>query len=306
LKSTSPSPTPSHHLCMVTNVMSMCWVMVNAKEALLLEYFCDCSYLNAKEALLLDFFCDCSYLNAKEALLLEFFCDCSYLNVGDPYGQDWVPPECDVSIRPGWFWHQNQEPKTVETLVDIYFKSIGRNCVMLLNAPPNKTGLLQETDVAMLREFRSTIDHIFSEDMASEAHVSASSTRGSPFCPGQVLTDDLEAYWAPEEGVTAAFLTLDLGSNKTFNLIKLQEAVHLGQRVRRYHVDVMQSGEWEVVAAGTTIGYKKLDRFKQVHSQLVRVYIDDARAAPLLASVGLYLDTRSRLGCDGNATNCVS
>lgn len=229
-----------------------------------------------------------------------------YLNVGDPYGQDWVPPECDVSIRPGWFWHQNQEPKTVETLVDIYFKSIGRNCVMLLNAPPNKTGLLQETDVAMLREFRSTIDHIFSEDMASEAHVSASSTRGSPFCPGQVLTDDLEAYWAPVEGVTAAFLTLDLGSNKTFNVIKLQEAVHLGQRVRRYHVDVMQSGEWEVVAAGTTIGYKKLDRFKQVHSQLVRVYIDDARAAPLLASVGLYLDTRSRLGCDGNATNCMS
>ena len=229
--------------------------------------------------------------------------------MGDPYGQDWVPPECDVSIRPGWFWHENQQPKTVDSLVDIYFKSIGRNCVMLLNAPPNQTGLLQETDVAMLREFRSTIDHIFSKDMASKSQVSASSTRGgeaSPFRTEQVLNDDLEEYWAPEEGVTAAYLTLDLGSNKTFNVIKLQEAVHLGQRVRGYHVDVMKDGEWEVVTMGTTIGYKKLDRFKQVQSQLVRIYIDDARASPLIASVGLYLDTRSGLGCDMNVTNCVS
>ena len=103
-----------------------------------------------------------------------------------------------------------------------------------------------------------------------------------------------------------AYLTLDLGRNKTFNVIKLQEAVHLGQRVRRYHVDVMQNGEWEVVAVGTTIGYKKLDRLKQVQGQLVRIYIDDSRASPLIASVGLYLDRRSGLGCDRNMTNCVS
>lgn len=179
---------------------------------------------------------------------------------------------------------------------------------MLLNAPPNQTGLLQETDVAMLREFKSTIDLIFSNDIASKSRVSASSTRGgdaSPFHPEQVLADDLEVYWAPEEGVTSAYLTLDLGSNKTFNVIKLQEAVHLGQRVRRYHVDVMQNGEWEEVVAGTTIGYKKLDRFQQTQGQLVRLYIDEARASPLVASVGLYLDTTSGLGCDRNFTNCL-
>lgn len=232
----------------------------------------------------------CYYLLKRSPCLFKI--RARYLNEGDPEGQDWVPPECDVSIRPGWFWHQNQQPKTVSTLVDIYFKSVGRNCVLLLNAPPNQTGLLQATDVSMLREFKSTIDHIFATDVASAAQVSASSTRGgdssSPFRPDQVLTAHLESYWAPEESVTTAYLTLDLGSSKTFNVIKLQEAVHMGQRVRRYHVDVMQSnGEWETAVVGTTIGYKKLDQFNtQMQSQFVRVHIDEARASPLVASVG--------------------
>jgi len=185
----------------------------------------------------------------------------------------------------------------VDQLVDIYFKSVGRNCVMLLNAPPNQAGLLQETDVAMLRKFKSSIDQIFATDLASMAHVNASSTRGgetSPFRPDHVLTDDLELYWAPEEGLTRGYLTLNLGSTKAFNVIKLQEAVHMGQRVQRYHVDVMQDGDWETAVVGTTIGYKKLDRFnKQMQSQFVRIYIDEARATPLVAAVGLFLDSHS-------------
>lgn len=188
----------------------------------------------------------------------------------------------------------------MDTLVDIYFKSVGRNCVLLLNAPPNEAGLLQETDVAMLREFKATIDHIFATNLACTARVSASSTRGgetSPFRPEHVLTDDLELYWAPQEGLTSGYLTLDLGSSQaTFNVIMLQEAVHMGQRVRRYHVDVMQGGDWETAVVGTTVGYKKLDRFnKQMQSQFVRIYVDDARGTPLVAAVGLFLDSRSML-----------
>lgn len=228
-----------------------------------------------------------------------------YLNEGDPNGSDWVPPECDVSIRPGWFWKESQQPKTVNKLLDIYYKSVGRNCVMLLNAPPNQTGLLHGTDVANLRDFRSVIDRIFATNLASKARVSASSTRGgdiSSFRPDQVLNDDLEAYWASEEGLTTPFLTLDLGSNKTFNVVKLQEAVHLGQRVQLYHVDVMQDGRWKTVSVGTTIGYKKLDRFEKVHSQLVRIYIDGARGTPLISAVGLYLDTWSALSLAAEST----
>lgn len=234
-----------------------------------------------------------------------------YLNVGDEYGVDWVPPECDVSIRPGWFWHENQQPRSVQSLLDIYYTSSGRNCVLLLNAPPNRTGLLHETDVAVLKEFRVALDSIFSQNLAGHAHVTASSTRGklTPFFqPSQILSKNLDLYWAPVEGVTTGYLTLDLGSTLSFNVVKIQEAVHMGQRVRKYHIDVKeQGGTWKTVATGTTIGYKKLDRITKVQSQFVRIVIDEARAEPLIAAVGLYLDNVSNIGdnCNSNHTLCL-
>jgi alpha-L-fucosidase len=238
----------------------------------------------------------------------------AYLNEGDISGLDWVPPECDVSIRPGWFWHKYQQPRSVETLLDIYFKSVGRNCVMLLNTPPNSTGLLHDTDVKILQEFKSTIEAIFSQNLASKARISASSTRGSeatsvensPFRPEQVLTDDLNEYWAVEDGLSSGHLQLDLGANVTFNVVKIQEAVNMGQRVKKYHVDVWQGASWHTVVHGTTIGYKKLDRITLTSTQLVRLVIDDARAQPLIASFGLYLDARTKVTCGGSNSTCLS
>lgn len=237
-----------------------------------------------------------------------------YLNVGDENGCDWVPPECDVSIRPGWFWHPSEKPRTVENLLEIYYKSVGRNCVLLLNIPPNTTGLLHETDVFTLREFRSALDLIFTTNLAMESNVTASSTRGegegsvglsSAFKPDQVLNEDLDLYWVPSEGLTAGYLQFDLFSNTTFNVVMIQEAVHMGQRVQQYHVDVWVQESWQTVVVGTTIGYKKLDRVLKVQTPRVRVVIDEARATPLIAAVGLYLDTRSNSGCNSNVTNCL-
>ncbi|KAJ6386540.1 hypothetical protein OIU78_016457 [Salix suchowensis] len=102
----------------------------------------------------------------------------NYLNVGDPKGTDWLPAECDVSIRKGWFWHKSESPKRLSTLLDIYYKSVGRNCVLLFNVPPNSTGLISENDVQRLREFRSAIDTIFSTNLAENCLVKASSQRG--------------------------------------------------------------------------------------------------------------------------------
>ena len=85
----------------------------------------------------------------------------------------------------------------------------------------------------------------------------------------------------------------------------IQEAVHMGQRVQQYHVDVWVQESWQTVAVGTTIGYKKLDRILKVQTPRVRVVVDEARATPLIAAVGLYLDTRSNFGCNSNVTNCL-
>ncbi|KAF7131630.1 hypothetical protein RHSIM_Rhsim09G0194300 [Rhododendron simsii] len=127
--------------------------------------------------------------------------DLGYLNTGDLKGTDWLPAECDVSIRPGWFWHEYESPKKLHELLEIYYNSVGRNCLLLLNVPPNTTGLISDKDVQRLREFRSAIDTIFGTNLAEKWYVNASSQRGGEgggFGPENVLdSDHLWTYWAP-------------------------------------------------------------------------------------------------------------
>ena len=218
-----------------------------------------------------------------------------YLNTGEAGAPDWVPGECDTSIRPGWFYHRDQQPKSLDRLLEIYFKSVGRNCVLLLNVPPTPEGRFDERDVARLREFKAAVDRIFAEDLAAGAAASASNVRGaSPdYAAAQVLDGDLATYWAAGDGVRAAALDLDLGAPKRFNVIRLQEPVQMGQRVAAYRVEAWQDGTWRTISAGTTIGHKKLDRLDSpVTTPRVRLVIDDALAEPLIAEVGLYLDPR--------------
>ncbi|PIN04924.1 Alpha-L-fucosidase [Handroanthus impetiginosus] len=101
-----------------------------------------------------------------------------YLQTGDPKGTNWLPPECDISIRKGWFWHKSQSPKKLSKLLEIYYKSVGRNCVLLLNVPPNSSGLISYSDVERLKQFRGAIDVIFSSNLAGKCSVYASSQRG--------------------------------------------------------------------------------------------------------------------------------
>ncbi|CAM6121779.1 unnamed protein product [Calypogeia fissa] len=123
-----------------------------------------------------------------------------YLNIGDPYGTDWVPAEFDVSIRPGWFWHATEEPWPLSSLVELYFSSVRRYSVLLLNVPPNSSGLISEEDTQVLLQFKIAMDTIFSVNLAHGASVNASSTRGektmgssnSPFAPSHVLDENLD------------------------------------------------------------------------------------------------------------------
>lgn len=221
-----------------------------------------------------------------------------YLNTGEAGAPDWVPGECDVSIRPGWFYHADQKPKSLDDLMEIYFKSVGRNCTLLLNVPPTPEGRFDERDVARLREFRAEIDRIFAEDLAGGASASASSVRGgnaASYAAAQVLDGDLETYWAVDDGVGDAWLELDLGDPETFDVVRLQEPVQIGQRVAAYRVEAWSGGEWTTIASGTTIGHKKLDRLESpVTTDRVRVVIEESLAEPLIAEFGLYQAVSSR------------
>ncbi|HSG82194.1 MAG TPA: alpha-L-fucosidase [Gemmatimonadota bacterium] len=213
-----------------------------------------------------------------------------YLNSGDPNGPHWVPGECDVSIRPGWFWHPDQGPKPLDELLDIYFKSVGRNCVLLLNVPPNREGRLDDADVKRLYEFRAALDAMFEVDLARGGMVIASNVRGNAeeYGGGRALDGDLETYWATDDTVQTGVLELDLGQLQNFNVIRIQEPIQLGQRISAYRVEVERNGRWEIVSRGTTVGHKKLEAIEDVTTRRVRLVIEGARAHPLVAEFGLH------------------
>ncbi|KAJ4954749.1 hypothetical protein NE237_011532 [Protea cynaroides] len=191
-----------------------------------------------------------------------------YLNTGDPRGTDWVPPECDVSIRTGWFWHKSEEPKPL------------KNCLLLLNVPPNSTGLISHDDIRRLGEFRRAIDTIFSTNLA-EGSISKASTLDE---------DHLWSYWAPIEKAHDEHWIEIMGTGKgfRFNVVRIQEAIGLGQRIKRHKIYADENQ----VATGTTIGYKRLHRLEKgtVQARRVRIRITKSRGWPLISSIGLHFD----------------
>jgi alpha-L-fucosidase len=207
----------------------------------------------------------------------------------DAKGKIWYPAECDVSIRPGWFWHADQDAKvkSLEHLLDIYYKSVGRNSVLLLNVPPNNRGLLAEPDVQRLREFRAALDKTFAANLAESKSATADSARDD--CPASNVVDGRkDTYWAPADDATTGILEIDLGEPVSFNVSMMQEYIALGQRVESYSLEAWDGQGWNTIDEGTTIGHKKLDRFPETTAGKVRLTIQRAQASPLIRSFGLY------------------
>ena len=227
------------------------------------------------------------------------------LNAGNYNGVRWIPAETDVSIRPGWFWRESEHPKSVQELLKIYYNSVGRNSLLLLNVPPDNRGLIPAEDSLRLVEFRAALDSIFAQDLAKKAHINASNCRSKNKksnifafeCQNEVpssfnlINDSYDAYWATDDTVTAAWVTLEFREPQTFNRVMLQEYIQLGQRVEKFHIEVEdKNGHWRTIAEETTIGYKRLVLTETVTTKKVRIVIDRSRACIVLNRVGLFLD----------------
>lgn len=226
-----------------------------------------------------------------------------YQKQGDPLGPDWVPALCDVSIRPGWFWHPSELPNSARSLLELYYKSVGRNCLLLLNVPPNSSGLISVEDIQVLQEFSELRGSIFSRNLAASASLNASSTRGgiqdSRFSPYNVLEEGIHTYWAPEENQSTWILYTNLQEPVSFNVLQVQEPIHMGQRVIEFHLDALrQDGVWKRVVNGTTIGYQRLLLFPELKSQHLRLVVDKSRADPLISYFGIYMDPVTILSDD--------
>lgn len=218
------------------------------------------------------------------------------LNQGNVLGANWVPAETDVSIRKGWFWRAGEDNtvKSVRELLDIYYTSVGRNSLLLLNVPPDTVGRIDAIDSSRLVAFKAALDGIFGNNLADGAKASASVTRGKAFKARNILDGDYDSYWAAPDGSTETTLTFALKGEKTFNRILLQEYIPLGQRIAAFNVEVENSdGSWKRVAEETTVGYKRILLTGNITTKKVRVNITSAFACPAINGFGLYADNLS-------------
>ncbi|MFL9483852.1 alpha-L-fucosidase [Chitinophagaceae bacterium LWZ2-11] len=197
----------------------------------------------------------------------------------------WYPAETDVSIRPGWFYHAKEDDKikTPEQLRDIYYSSVGRNSVLLLNIPPDTRGLLSDSDVNHLKGFKTLLNATFSNNLLKNAAIQ--SPEGKKITT-QITDGKYTSYWQANDSIVT--LDINLKRAETFSILMLQENIAIGQRVEKFVLEALVNNEWTKVTEGTTIGYKRLLRFNAVTAQKVRLRITASRLNPTIAEMGIY------------------
>lgn len=200
--------------------------------------------------------------------------DSKYLNTGDEKGQEWIPAETDVSIRPGWFYHPKEDDKvrSPQNLVKLYYESVGRNSLLLLNVPPNREGLLCPQDVAAIKEFRSILDETFKTNLAKKSN--------------KKLLDGKLTTWIGAAEQTP--IEIKLGKATTFDRFMVQENIAEGQRIAEAQLEYWDGTSWKLIKKFTTVGYKRLLRFEPVTAAKVRLTVLRALAPAQIAEVGVY------------------
>lgn len=205
----------------------------------------------------------------------------------------WYPSECDVPIRKShWFFHTNDEGslRSLDELLDIYYRSVGRNATLLLNVSPDRRGQLPDSDVARLQDLWKAVSETFKTNLAEGKPSTASNTRGNDltFAPRKALDGNPATFWATNDGVTTATMEIDLGGVTRFDRSMIQEQIALGQRVEEHTIEAWDGSLWKTIVTGTTIGHKRLERFQPVTASKVRLVIRKALACPTIRAFGLY------------------
>jgi alpha-L-fucosidase len=214
---------------------------------------------------------------------------------GTRHGGRWLPAECDVSIRPGWFWHakENDRVKIPGQLLDLYYQSVGRGASFLLNVPPDRRGLLNDNDVRSLKGFGERMRKTFEHNLAAGARITASNVRGrnKTYRAEHLIDSNRATYWASDDGVTSAEVTVDFGKPVEFNVVRLRENIVLGQRVDGFAIDVWRDGSWQDFGKGTSIGSCRLVRSASMASATkLRMRVTEASACPALSELGVFAD----------------
>jgi len=217
---------------------------------------------------------------------------------GQRDGKYWMPAECDVPLRPGWFYHKDQDNKirSVDSLLSIYYKSVGRAACLDLGLSPDRLGRLYQNDVDSLQKFGRVIAQTFSINLAAGATLTASNIRGRnkmKYGPRNLLDNNRYSYWATDDRVTMPQLVINMHHARTFNVIRLRENIKLGQRIEAVAIDIWQNGKWEQIATATSIGANRLIRLPQdISATKVRLRVTKSPVCIALSDFGLYKENK--------------
>lgn len=211
------------------------------------------------------------------------------LNSGNYKGKHWIPAECDVSIRPGWFWREAEDAKvkTPQQLFDIYLKSVGRGANLLLNVPPDNRGQISEADSTSLAGFKKLRDESFAENLLKTANTFYQFSR-EDLPQGKVNLRSMDAE-NKAYSVNLQNFIVEMPKATKMNCIILREAIHLGQTVRKFRI-VLYNGKKVIrEITGTSIGRKRILTFKPVTTTSFTVYLEDAKGGDNVIGVSAYL-----------------
>ena len=230
------------------------------------------------------------------------------LQYGHEDGDKWVASECNTSIRPGWFYHEKEDGrvKSVDHLVDLYYRSVGHNGTFLLNFPVDKEGLIHPVDSAHAVDFHKRVTEELKTNQLLKASIKASSTRGKAFTTKNLTDGQFDTYWATPDGVTTGTLEITLKKAQPLNRLMLSEYIPLGQRVRKFAVEYLDGKQWlplKVGEATTTIGYKRLLRFPTVTTKRLRIRFEDSRGPLCINGLGAYYAPQGKTGFEEQADN---
>lgn len=213
-----------------------------------------------------------------------------HLSMGDAGGKAWIPAEVDVSVRPGWYYHQREDHqvKSLEHLTQIYYNSVGRNASLLLNFPVDTRGLIHEKDAEQVLKLKKVIDEDFKTELAFGSNIEASSEFHEHTSAKKAIDQSEDTFWKPQKQDKEPVLLISFKEEKEFNRVVAQEFIAKGQRISKYKIQANIRGIWQDIYSGQTIGYKTIMKFNPVKASQVRLIVEESLATPLLSNIEVY------------------
>jgi alpha-L-fucosidase len=216
-----------------------------------------------------------------------------YSPTGTRNGKYWMPAECDVPLRSGWFYHPDQDDKvkSASQLFDLYLKSVGRGGGLDLGIAPDTRGLLNQNDINSLAAFGRLLSESFKQDLSKRAKITVSNTRSSStsaFTAAMLNDGDRFSYWSTDENIPNPEIILEWEQVQEFDLLRIRENIKLGQRVEAFSVDVWSEDKWSQIAEASSIGNARILYFPVQKTLKLRIRITKSPVVPAISEVGIF------------------